>query len=140
MSDSGAVIRDYKPSDFSAVAKIHEESGIDYKLPDLESPLFLIKQVAEYEGKVVAALGALIQTEFYLWLSKEEWGTPEQKFSVLKELDESVISEVWLKGVDSAVLYLPPNMERFGKRLEKDFGWSTPRPGWKAFSKTTGRK
>ncbi len=40
MSD-GAVIRDLEPSDLQEIKRIHENSGLDYQFPNLQSPLFL---------------------------------------------------------------------------------------------------
>lgn len=132
-----AVIRDYRPKDFEAIKRIHEASGLDYNLPELDRPIFIVKKVMEVDGVVRAALATYIQAELYLWLDKSDWGDPEQKFLAIKALDREVMEETWLKGVDCAVLWLPPNMESFAKRLTKDFGFTKDRDGWVTFSKPT---
>jgi len=138
------MIRDYTKDDFEAIRAIHESTGINYKMPDINQPVFLVKKVAEKDGVVRAALGAYIQVELYLWLDKSEWASPQEKFDTIKALEEETMKAAWFEGVDCAVLYLPPGMERFGERLiakaeEGGFGWERPREGWLAFSKSTAK-
>jgi hypothetical protein len=134
-----AILRDYSPSDFEAIRAIHEQTSINYQFPDINQPLFLVKKVLEVDGVVRAAGGAYIEAEMYLWMDNSDWAYPEEKMEAVKLLDKTVLAETWLKGIDCGVLYLPPGMERFGKRLE-DLGWSKPRDGWTAYSKPTERK
>jgi hypothetical protein len=135
-----AIIRDYAISDFEAIRKIHEQTQIDYQFPDLNTKLFLVKKVIEVDGKIVAAGGAYIQAELYLWLDKSDWGDPDQKMAAIRALDREVMEELWLKGVDQAVLWLPPGMARFGERLTKDLGFTKDRDGWVTYSKPTRRE
>ena len=133
----GAVIRDVRPEDLDAIRKIHESTQIDYELPDLTNPLWVVKKVVEVDGVVRVAAGMYLQAETYLWLDKSDWGDPEQKMIAIKVLDEEVMHSTWLKGVDCAVLWLPPGMERFGKRLTEDLGFTKDRDGWLSYSKRT---
>lgn len=135
-------VRPYETKDFDAVKAIHESTGINYIFPDLSQPLFLVTKVLEVEGVVRAALGAYIQVELYLWLDKSDWATPQEKLDAIKILEKEVMQECWFQGVQCAVLYLPPGMDRFGERLvakadEGGFEWEKPRDGWLAFSKKT---
>jgi hypothetical protein len=135
------MIRDFKIEDLPALKKIHENFNLDYALPDLRSPLWVVTKVLEVDGSVRAALGAWVQVELYLLLDNGPWADPKQKLEALKELDRQTIDDLyWLKGIDQACLWLPPNMERFGKRLEKDFGFTKDRDGWVVYSKMTERK
>jgi len=130
------MIRDYRESDFEDVVRIHNESEINYRMPDLSEPLFLVKKVYEDEKGVIRAVVATrIECEFYLWLDRSKWGNPREKFEAIKELEKKVIYENWLQGIDCGVLYLPPGMDRWGRRLVEDLGWTKPRAGWYAFSK-----
>jgi hypothetical protein len=137
---NGAIIRNYVPSDLEIIKEIHNASGIDYSLPNLNSPLFLVTKVLEIDGVVRAAVGSYVQVEIYLWLDKTNWADPEQKMAALKLLDKEVIEDVWLKGVDCAVLWLPPGMQRFGERLTKNLGFDKDRTGWVTYSKPTRRQ
>lgn len=131
------MIRDYKVEDFEAVKKLHEESKIDYRMPDLDSPLFLVKKVLELDGVVRAAYGMRIEAEAYLWIDGSDWASPRAKMDYVKELDTLSMIEAWLEGVDNAVCYVPPEKESFGRRIEKELGFSKPREGWRAYSKST---
>lgn len=132
------MIRDYQATDLAAVKAIHDSTEIDYEFPDVGSPIFLVKKVYEEDGVVRAALGAYMQVEYYLWLDKSSWATPEEKMNVIHQLNHDVTLAVWLEGVDQAVLWLPPGMERFGERLTDDFGFTKDRDGWVSYSRPTG--
>jgi hypothetical protein len=133
----GAVVRDYQPSDFERVKELHEASGIDYQLPDLSSPLFLVTKVVELDGIVRAAGGLYLQCETYLWLDYSDWASPEAKLESIKLLDRAGMQEAWLRGIDCACLWLPPGMDRFGERLVEDLGFIRDRDGWVSYSKRT---
>jgi hypothetical protein len=128
-------VRNYEPSDFERVKEIHEAQKYDYKFPDLSSPLFLVTKVLECDGIVRACGGLYLQVETYLWVSPEEWAEPEEKLSAIKALDTEGMHEAWLKGINQACLWLPPNMERFGRRLVEDLGFVKDRDGWTTYSK-----
>jgi hypothetical protein len=132
----GAIVRDYLPSDFERVREIHEASGIDYQLPDFQSPLFIVTRVLEVEGIVRMFGGLYLQVEAYLIADQSAWTFPENKLAAIKQLDEAVIHAAWLQGIDCCVLWLPPGMERFGERLVEDLGFSKDR-GWLSYSKRT---
>jgi hypothetical protein len=131
-------VRDYAPSDFDRVKEIHVASGIDYTFPDLSSPLFLVTKVIEVDGVVRACGGMYLQAECYLWLDKSDWCDARDKLNAIAELDRACMDATWLRGVNDAVLWLPPGMERFGERLEKDLGFTKDRNGWISYNKKTG--
>jgi hypothetical protein len=133
------IIRDYHADDFEAIKALHDATEIDYKMPDLNSSLFLVTKVMEFDGVIRLAVGAYIQCELYLWIDKTDWATPEEKFSAIKQIEKNLIRELWLKGVDEAVLYLPPGMGAFGRRLEQ-LGFAKGRDGWLHYNKRTGEK
>lgn len=131
-------VRDYKPSDLAAVKAIHEATQINYTFPNLDSKLFLVKKVMEVNGVVRVAAGMYIQAETYLWLDHSDWGDPDQKYVAIQALSKEVMKETWLQGVDEAVLWLPPGMERFGERLtdkENGLGFTKDRDGWVTYSR-----
>jgi hypothetical protein len=128
-------LRDYKPEDFSAVKAIHERTQIDYAFPDLNSPLFLVTKVIEDGSGVIRACGgAYLQAEVYLWLDNGEWADPADKLAAIDALDGAVLHDVYLRGIDCAVLWLPPGMDRFGDRLTQ-MGFAKDRDGWVSYSK-----
>ena len=129
------VVRDFTLADLDRVKEIHAASGIDYRFPDLSSPLFIVVKVYEKAGVVQACGGLYLQVEAYLFLSHDDWGTPEEKLEAIRTLDAAALHAAWLKGIDCACLYLPPGMERFGERLE-ELGWMKDR-NWATYSKRT---
>lgn len=135
--NGAAVIRNYRPSDLPAIKAIHDSTGIDYKFPNVNAPIFLVKKVLELDGVVRVAGAAYIQVELYLWMDKSNWADPEQKLLAIKALDREIIEECWLEGVDCAVLWLPPGMGRWGQRLTKELGFERDRDGWVTYSKPT---
>lgn len=128
-------VRDYRPSDLAAIKAIHDQTQIDYRFPDLNSPLFLVTKVYEVGGVVRAAGGVYIQLETYLWLDPSDWAEPDEKLDVIEALQIAGFRDSRLEGVDCAVLWIPPGMERFGKRLT-DMGWTQDRDGWISFSRS----
>ena len=130
-------IRDYTDADFERVKEIHEASEINYQLPDLGFP-FIVSKVF-VSGGVVRAFGGLrLQAEAYLVIDKGKWAGAAEKFEVIRQLDETECWEAWLKGIDTAVLWLPPGFDRFGTkdRLGK-LGYAKDRDGWISYSKKT---
>ena len=134
------VVRNYEPSDFERVKQIHEATSLDYRFPDLNSALFIVKKVLVVDGIVRQCVGAYVQIEAYLFSDPSEWGTPEEKLEGIKALNDEGMREAWLAGVDCCVIWLPPGMERFGQRLVEDLHFSQDRPGWVTYSRSTEAK
>jgi hypothetical protein len=131
------IVRNYRPTDFEAVKKIHEEGGIDYKTPDFNSPLFIVKKVVEFDGKVVCALLWRIEAETYLMLDKGEWGDPAQKLEAIRLAQIDGLDDLWMQGIDNAVAFIPEHINKhFAKRLEQ-LGWKRGREGWIGWSRPT---
>lgn len=136
MRVSEGVIRPYTPADFPAVKRLHEASGLEYDMPDLSSHLFLITKVVERDGKIVMAAGARIETELYLWMSHDV-GTPEERWEDLQRLNQSVMQDAWLNGIDDCVCWVPESIEKsFQKRLRM-MGFNRDRDGWHSWSRKT---
>lgn len=136
-----SVVRDYHADDFEAIKALHDATEIDYKFPNLNSSLFLVTKVLEVGEVVRMALGAYLQVEYYLWMDSTEWAFPDEKLEFIREIEKKTTEDVWLKGVNEAVLYLPPGYERFGDRISdpvKGMGFSKARDGWVHYNKRTG--
>ena len=135
---SVGIVRDYKPSDFEAIKAIHEQTSIDYRMPNLDSRLFVVTKVYEVGGVIRVAGGLYVQLETYLWLDQTDWASPQEKLDVIEALQLEGFRDPRIAGVECAVLWLPPGMERFGERLVDDLGWNKDRDGWVSFSKRIG--
>ena len=124
------IVRDYEPlTDREAVERIHREQGMDYKFPDIDQPLFIIKKVAVNEnGDVIGAELLRIQAEAYLMLSPDL--DPVQKMNVIGELSPAVEQEAFKQGLDDICAYIPEDIDKkFSKRL-LSLGWNKIRTGW----------
>lgn len=132
---SVGTIRDYVPSDFEAIKRIHDQTELDYTFPDINSSLFVVTKVYVVEGVIRAAGGLYLQLETYLWIDPANWASPEEKLDVIEALQAAGFSDSAISGIKCAVLWLPPGMERFGDRLVKNLGWSRDRNDWISFSR-----
>ena len=124
--------RDTEKRDYAEIEALHELSGFDYQFPDLDDPLFIVKKTAEEDGRVVQAIALKLQAEVYLWID-HSWGTPEERWCKLQTLTEEAKQAAWLRGLDSLVCVVPPEIaDSFEKRL-KAIGMERDRP-WPKFS------
>jgi len=112
-------IREFTLKDIPDMRRIHAESGLPQNcLPDFESPLFVVKKVAE-NGSGPAIGGFLkLNGEIFLLLDHSK-GTPESRWEALEELTGEGLHEAYKVGLDHVTAWLPPEVEKqFGKRLE----------------------
>ncbi len=113
------MIRDYQPEDAQAIKDIYQSQGFDYALPDLSSPLLLVKKVREVDGRVVGAMFLRITAETFLLVD----GSPVTKGRSIEELQPEVIRAAWEKGLDDIVCCIPPEIsDSFAPVLDK-MGW-----------------
>lgn len=129
------MIRDYQPGDLAQIKEIHRAQGFGYDLPDLDSPLCLVKKVRVEGGRVVAAMFLRITAETFLLVQ----GSPESKGRAIFELQPEVLREAFEKGLADIVCVLPPEIaDEFGPVMQDErLGWSQDRE-WPMFSRSTG--
>jgi hypothetical protein len=127
-------IREYTEGDLNTLRVIHAAQGFDYKLPDLNNPLFVTKLVLAGEnvgaGGATAArtesiLGAALlrlTAEAYLLLDPQS-GTPRERWQWLMALHAATERDAWQRGLEDVHAWLPPSIaKKFGKRMER-LGW-----------------
>lgn len=124
-------VRNYRPEDRCELERIHRESGLDYKFPDLDNPLFFVRKVLETNGRVHAALVLKVCAETYLLLGE---GKPQDRFLAMEALQGSVLTEAYQKGLDEIHAAIPEI--GFDKRLAQ-LGWEKDRPGWHLWTRST---
>jgi hypothetical protein len=118
------IVRPFTQSDLDAFRKIHAASGLDYRFPDLSSPLFLNKTVIERDGKPTTLLAGKIDIEAYLMTS----GTAKERLEDIEMVQPVFLRELWLQGIDSAYCGVPKSVDRhFRKHMER-LGWERGRP------------
>jgi hypothetical protein len=129
------IVRDAQNEDFPAIGRIHAGMGLDYQLPELAHPLFLVRKVAVDESRVTAACFLRLTAETYLWLDPVL--QPRDKVMAMNALQPEVLRAAWAKGLDDVEARIPETVERrFEKRL-KQLGWLKARPGWAPWSRAT---
>jgi hypothetical protein len=130
------MVRDAKPEDFAEIEQIHAAMGMDYALPELNHPLFLVRKVTiDDNGAVIGACFLRITAETYLWLKPD--ASPRDKVDVMNEMQPEVLRAAWQNGLDDIEARIPETVERrFQKRLNQ-LGWSKNRSGWSPWTVAT---
>lgn len=115
------IVRDFQSADIVRLAEIHAKQGFAYDLPDLDSPLFVVRKVAT-NGRSVPIAGAALRltAEAFLLIDPDA----EKKANVVLALHEAVRRAAQDAGLDDVQCLLPPP-------IEKKFGWQLMRLGWK---------
>ena len=126
------MIRDLQFSDIEDVEKIHRQSGLDYRMPDLKSPLFPIKKICVKDGEVLGAVALRLCAETFLWLDKQR--RPQEKLQTMNDLQREVLADAWKNGLDEIHAAIPPI--GFDKRL-RQLGWEPDREGWVLWTRRT---
>lgn len=121
------------PADHAAIEGLHDTAGLDYRMPDLNSPLFVLKHGAYENGRLVGAAGLRIQAEAYLWLDPQ--APVELRYEVVLALSRSLAEAAWRVGLDCVVAWLPPGLPQKFKNLLVKLGWSPDRDGWQSWTK-----
>ena len=130
-----AVVRDYRPADLKEIQRIHEQVGLDFKMPDLGDPLFVVRKVLEVNGVIVGATVARVEFEVYLWLDPEL--NPAEKNAAMHLMQPELVRDCRLLGAENLVCWIPENVEKkFAKRLN-ELGWKLDRDGWRTWSRST---
>ena len=122
------MIRDLTVNDIETVKDIHKAQGFAYDVPDLTSPLMLVKKVREVDGRVVACMFLRLTAETFLVTT----GSPVEKGRAIEELQPEVLREAYEKGLSEIVCVVPPEIsESFAPVLER-MGWERTRewPMW----------
>lgn len=117
-------IRAYQPRDLEELVRLHKAQGFDYKLPDLNDELFVVKVVAtdEADKPVMAALLRLT-AEAYL-LDDPQAGTPEERWRRWVWMDEAMQIAAKRAGLASLECPVPAGApEEFCRQLEALGGW-----------------
>lgn len=122
-------VRDYKPSDAPAVAVLHRQMNMDYKLPELDDPLFVSRKVyVDDSGRIIGTEFLKLQAEAYLMLDCEL--DTLSKTRVIAHLSRETEREAYNQGVDTLVAYIPEDLsKKFTKRLTL-LGWNQARDKW----------
>ena len=118
-------VRPLKKADIPALKAM--ECGVPY--PDLTEGLEAVLVVADDEDRPVMAAAAKRLVEAYLWCG--EFRLPLAKVAAMRLLQTEMERILAGKGYNGVEAFLPPQIAaRFGKRLEKTFGWVKNWASW----------
>ena len=130
------IVREYTDADFTRIKHLHEVSGYDYQLPEMDS-FFSKKVVGDGEGIGAAVFQTLI-TEVML-VCNPHWRTPAWRLAAIQKLHDSCSRDAMIVGAQHAMASLPPQVAdtKFTRRLT-EFGWVPARPEWKTYFHSVG--
>lgn len=129
------MIRELTQSDVAELTALHDLSGIDYKFPDLSSPLYLNRVVSVIGDKILAAGLHRICYETFVMVNPT--ARPQDKWEALKELDAELSRRAYWQGLDEVHAAVAPI--RFDRRL-RQLGWVPDRENWRLWSRQTNEK
>lgn len=118
--------RRLKPSDIPILQAMAEASGWPYPpLVDLE----MVCVVVDENDRPLMAAGVKKILETYLWVGDIK--KPLARMHALRVLHAKLESDLRSVGFREANAFLPPTLaSRFGRRLERSFGWRRNWESW----------
>jgi len=126
--------RALQQSDIPALRAMAEASGYPYpEISDFstrkEGTIEAVLVVADDQDQPVMACAAQRIVELYLFVG--DGGTPALKLHALRLLHDSMAAALRAKGYQDANAFLPPSIAaKFGRRLERTFGWVRNWQSW----------
>lgn len=121
--------RELRDEDLPKLQELAQQSGFPY--PDLRGEhIEGVCVVEDQEGNIIAACAAKRLLELYLYCPGENRREID-KVRAIFLLHEHLGAQLKRKGYDDVNVFLPPSIaEKFGRRLERTFGWKPAWPSW----------
>jgi hypothetical protein len=128
------IIRDFHTSDLESMKRIHAASCLPSNcLPNLSSPLFVVKKVVENGSGPMMGGFLRLTGEIFLLVDRSK-GNPESRWAALQELCAQGLNEAANRHIQQVTAWIPEEVEQsFGKRLEA-LGFE--RSKWPSFTAT----
>jgi hypothetical protein len=106
-----------------------EATGFPYPVLEEHGKLEAIVVVAGEDGQPLMAAAAERLVQIYLYCRKAS--APHENLAALRLLQDAMIAELKRQGYHGAEAFLPPTLaQRFGRRLERTFGWTRNWASW----------
>lgn len=119
-------VRPLKGSDLIAILEMANRSGFENQEPSSTDHILVVE---DDEGKPVAAGGIRMIPEVYLWCGP--FRKPLAKVHAIRLLHTELGEFLKRRGFDRAYAFPVASIaEKFGRRLEKTFGWTRNSPIW----------
>jgi hypothetical protein len=112
------MIHELQRTDYEAIKRIHEASGLPENcLPDLENPLFILKEaVYDHRGNIAQAAFLKMTGEIYL-LVDHNAENPEWRWDMLQKLAAFGLAKAHKHGIDDCTCWIPPEARWFERRV-----------------------
>ena len=130
-------IRGYQAGDARSVYAIHAAMGLDYRMPNLDSPL-VAATVCEDNGKLLAAGALKIEAEVYLWV--DPCASPAAKWDAIRLIHMELVRRAVSLGLEQLVAYVPECVQKFFRKRLTMLRWAQARDGWKPWVYELGAK
>lgn len=115
-------IRDLDETDLDFINTTYKNSGFDYELPDINSPLFVVKKTIEDEqGNIIGSAVVKLTAEVFLFLDPTQ--SPKIKVDAMKELNDGISKASYELGLDQISCWIPPEIEKNFQRRLKQMDW-----------------
>ena len=122
-------VRELRQDDIPALKRMAEEKGYPYPFLDDPSALELIRVVEDSSGRPLAAVAVERILQAYLLCGA--FDGPMNQIHAMRLLEEDVAPRLKLRGWRDVNAFIPPHLAvKFGRRLEKTFGWMKEWPAW----------
>lgn len=123
-------LRPFRPSDWTALSKLHEGHGFD--IPQRMEEAVVAED--EETGEVIGIQGCRITRECYVWMN-HDWQNPKLRWRVFADMHEALRLECERKGAEDIHVFIEPTKSGghsgFAKRLMKKLGWVADQ--WKSY-------
>lgn len=130
-------IRYYRQHDREQIERIHADTGIDYKMPNLDGPEAALVLVVEHEGKIIAASMNRVIAETYLWVDPAL--DPRDKFTAIRIGQIAMLDEAKERGWRELIAMIPEDIcKRFKQRLVA-LQWDRQRTGWQLWGRSVSK-
>ena len=120
-------VRDLLPEDLPHLQRVAAANGYEYVDPagmDIEAAV----AVLDDNGRLLMACAAQRIVQLFLWSEDFE---PAAKLHALRLLHREMAVRLKQAGYTEANAFPPPQIaEKFGRRLERTFGWVRNWPSW----------
>ena len=121
-------IRELQTSDLPALQSMAEASGFPYIDPQSQQVESIIV-VADDDNQPIMACAAEKLVQLFLWCRCD--ATPHEKLAGIRLLHEEMTKTLKAKGYSGSEAFLPTSIaQKFGRRLERSFGWIPNLPSW----------
>jgi hypothetical protein len=129
-------VRDIDDSDLESVEALHRSTGQDFALPDLSSPLVIVKKaILDEAGKVIGFGCIKIMGEAVMSLSPDL--SPIECMRAMEALQPPILTDAYNQGLDEVEARIHSETEQpFLKRL-KQLGWARDRSALNPWSRKT---